>query len=224
MAPRLRSAESPWISLGAACRLLKVSESTLRQWADSGRIRSYRTPGGHRRFSREDLYALMEGTRPVPEGAAPITWNEAALRRIRRRLRASRGAHPSWFDRMDDATRIRLRLFGHRLLELASQFIRQRRQRALLLEETRAVGEEYGAELARQGVPFTQVVEAYAFFRNTLVDTLLESATTPASRGEEVRQLWHQVNQVTDAVLHGMAQAYDAHAYKRGVGITVGST
>ena len=51
-----------WITLGQACKLLGVNESTLRRWADAGHVRSFRTPGGHRRFSEEDLRVLMAGT------------------------------------------------------------------------------------------------------------------------------------------------------------------
>jgi len=34
---------------------LGVSLGTVRRWADHGHLRSYRTPGGQRRFSAEDL-------------------------------------------------------------------------------------------------------------------------------------------------------------------------
>ena len=33
-----------WITLGQACKLLGVNESTLRRWADAGHTRSFRTP------------------------------------------------------------------------------------------------------------------------------------------------------------------------------------
>ena len=76
-----------WITLGQACKLLGVNESTLRRWADAGHVRSFRTPGGHRRFSEEDLRVLMSGqveklirvvlqlrlSRPDLDGAETIT-------------------------------------------------------------------------------------------------------------------------------------------------------
>lgn len=34
---------------------LGISLGTVRRWADDGHLRSYRTPGGQRRFSAEDL-------------------------------------------------------------------------------------------------------------------------------------------------------------------------
>jgi excisionase family DNA binding protein len=38
-----------------AARYLGVSLATIRRWADAGHLSCYRTPGGQRRFSREQL-------------------------------------------------------------------------------------------------------------------------------------------------------------------------
>jgi excisionase family DNA binding protein len=38
-----------------AARYLGVSLATVRRWADAGHLDYYRTPGGQRRFSREQL-------------------------------------------------------------------------------------------------------------------------------------------------------------------------
>lgn len=47
--------DSGWLTMRQACRLLGVSEPTLRKWADAGRIAVFRTPGGHRRFTVEAI-------------------------------------------------------------------------------------------------------------------------------------------------------------------------
>jgi excisionase family DNA binding protein len=46
------------VTLGQAAASLEVSASTLRRWADDGRIRVVRTPGGHRRFPVSELRRL----------------------------------------------------------------------------------------------------------------------------------------------------------------------
>jgi excisionase family DNA binding protein len=38
-----------------AARYLGVSLATIRRWTDAGHIGCYRTPGGQRRFSRDQL-------------------------------------------------------------------------------------------------------------------------------------------------------------------------
>lgn len=45
---------SPWLGLAEAVEVLGVHESTVRRWADRGAIKTIRTPGNQRRFSRED--------------------------------------------------------------------------------------------------------------------------------------------------------------------------
>lgn len=37
-------------------KILGVSDGTLREWADSGKIKSFRTPGGQRRYEVSDLF------------------------------------------------------------------------------------------------------------------------------------------------------------------------
>jgi excisionase family DNA binding protein len=52
------------LSVLGAARLLRVSIQTVHAWADSGRIPSWRTQGGHRRFSAAALYTA--GRVPAP--------------------------------------------------------------------------------------------------------------------------------------------------------------
>lgn len=47
---------------------LGVSLATVRRWSNDGYLRCYRTPGGQRRFSREQLDAFL-GTLSRDEGA-----------------------------------------------------------------------------------------------------------------------------------------------------------
>ncbi|MDP7469317.1 MAG: helix-turn-helix domain-containing protein, partial [Dehalococcoidia bacterium] len=70
-----------WLPLGDARRLLAVSQATLRQWADGGYLRVYRTPGGHRRFLRDDVEAFFQGKPPGPDSEKEEALEGLALRR-----------------------------------------------------------------------------------------------------------------------------------------------
>ena len=59
-----------------AAELLDVSASTLRRWAGSGKVASRRTPGGQRRFRRDDLVALLP---PAPAAASAQLEQERKL-------------------------------------------------------------------------------------------------------------------------------------------------
>jgi excisionase family DNA binding protein len=62
--------ESPLgLSTSQAARALGVSLGTIRRWSDMGYLESYRTPGGQRRFSRDQIEEFIEslqrGSRPT---------------------------------------------------------------------------------------------------------------------------------------------------------------
>jgi len=46
-----------------AARYLGVSLATIRRWTDAGYISCYRTPGGQRRFAREQLDSFITSMR-----------------------------------------------------------------------------------------------------------------------------------------------------------------
>jgi diguanylate cyclase (GGDEF)-like protein/excisionase family DNA binding protein len=62
--------ERRWLRLGPAAELLGVSVNTLRRWSDAGRIACYRSAGGHRRFRRSDIEALLRENGGRREAAA----------------------------------------------------------------------------------------------------------------------------------------------------------
>jgi len=49
-----------WMTIGEASQFLGVSPSTLRAWAQSGKLRAYRTVGNHRRFKTEDMVDFLK--------------------------------------------------------------------------------------------------------------------------------------------------------------------
>ncbi|PZC46553.1 MAG: hypothetical protein C1O27_001695 [Chloroflexi bacterium] len=141
---------------------------------------------------------LRQETRRSDDGAS---WDQAALQRIRRRLRGSKTSPPAWFEEMDEQERLRLRMFGHRLLALASEYASQPRHRSQLLDEAGRIGEEYGEELGRRGTTLSQVIEAFMFFRNAMMEVQPEGNSPHAAQP--------QSNAVADAVLMGIAKSYE---------------
>jgi excisionase family DNA binding protein len=61
-----------WLTLGQAADYLGVAQSTVRKWADNGRLPAFYTPGGHRRFRRGDLDAFLSGSRVSRGREAPL--------------------------------------------------------------------------------------------------------------------------------------------------------
>jgi excisionase family DNA binding protein len=59
-----------WLTLGQAAAFLGAAQSTVRKWADRKLLPAFYTPGGHRRFRRDDLEAFLAGG-PSPSQGAP---------------------------------------------------------------------------------------------------------------------------------------------------------
>jgi len=52
--------EPDWLTLGQAAKYLGMAQSTIRKWSDNGRLPTFYTPGGHRRYRRSDLDHFLE--------------------------------------------------------------------------------------------------------------------------------------------------------------------
>ena len=190
-----------WMSLGAVSRELGINEATLRQWADRGRLPVYRTPGGHRRFLREDVDALMREHSNGGRMATSVAIDPEApvLRRIRRKLSQLDPVEQSWMQSFHAEGRDRMRLFGRRLLSLLLQtrLNGRGRRRGETLSETHMLGHEYGSEMAARGVPLTDSVHAFLFFRQAVVDAVQPDQLP-------------QVIEISDRVLLGLVDAYSS--------------
>lgn len=52
------------LSPAEAAKALGVHVKTISAWARSGKLKAYRTIGGHRRYKAADCRALLDGTDP----------------------------------------------------------------------------------------------------------------------------------------------------------------
>ena len=50
-----------WYTGSQVAELFAVHAATVVRWADAGKIPSFRTPGGHRRYPRTAIDALLRG-------------------------------------------------------------------------------------------------------------------------------------------------------------------
>lgn len=91
------------LTTSEAARHLGVSLSTVRRWSDLGYLRGYRTPGGQRRFSIEQLDAFIDSLQsgaaprqaPEPEAADEPTFTPESVFRVERREPPEPGEPPA---------------------------------------------------------------------------------------------------------------------------------
>lgn len=143
------------LTLGEASRRLGVHPDTLRRWADARRVRSWLTPGGHRRFERSAIDALTGRIRGDPE--------------VRRAARE-----------VDDDARAAFRARGATLVRVLRAYATADdpvvRARQLALAETCASA--YAREARSRGVTLAGAVGVVLAVRRHVVAEL--AATAPA--------------------------------------------
>jgi len=171
-----------WLTLGEASELLGVHPATLRAWADEGKIPSFRTPGGHRRFAREDLQAFMRdrsaGAGSMPQRRGEVV--ERAVATARTRLPQARSGAP-WYEAFDEELRQRKRQEGRLLFALALQYVAKPEERPEILGRALDLARRYGEDSVRFGVSLVDTLRAIMFFRQALLDAL--EANGDATRG-----------------------------------------
>ncbi|HKB33339.1 MAG TPA: helix-turn-helix domain-containing protein [Candidatus Dormibacteraeota bacterium] len=174
MGPLAAHAHSPWLSLGEASRLLGITPATLRRWADHGDVAAFVTPGGHRRFPRSAIEALVprqRSRRPMLTGLTA-----SASRVTRAYLRTPRHGHPAndpGIAALSDAERADLRDRGRRLLLLLLDHLNEEpRRSSLKLAEAEDQATQYGRRAATLGASLSATLEAFVRFRGAFTAEL----------------------------------------------------
>jgi hypothetical protein len=200
-----------WLSLGPASRLAGVDPDTLRRWADEGRVEVYVTPGGHRRFDRRAIEALVLTRRP---GARPLASLGASPERLARAYRRSytidAAAHVLPAD--DDAERERYRRDGRRLVEAlvahldadASDGAGRTRSEA----EATALVDDLARRLAASGTSLTEAVGLFVAARRPFLDELTGLGRRRALDAARLAALYERASGLLDRLLLRLIATY----------------
>ncbi|HCV00900.1 MAG: hypothetical protein CL897_03970 [Dehalococcoidia bacterium] len=204
------SQQQEWVSLGRASKLLGVSHSTVRRWADAGEVRSYRTSGGHRRILEEDVRQFMSQSNPAGETADTDRISELAVGRVKRRLSRRRQTHEmDAFAGLEKATRERLRFIGRQLVDLFARFVSSRTRPERFIDDARSIGGEYGRTLVAAGVTLTDAIMTFNSLRHSLEETAAQLASEAQQGTEGAVEAMESILALADTVLEGMAQVYE---------------
>lgn len=65
-----RDADRPKLTPSEVASLFRVDPKTVTRWAQAGRIPSFKTPGGHRRFYEDEIRPFLESGIPAEALAA----------------------------------------------------------------------------------------------------------------------------------------------------------
>jgi excisionase family DNA binding protein len=187
------------MTLHEASAFLDVAPSTVRRWADAGRIPVRRTEGGHRRFEAAAVRALRAATAPVAsERGSMLTLSQ-------------RPAQQAWHTHFASAAVAdQMRELGQRLLGLLIQYLVWQGDNSRFLDDGRQVGASYGAVARDAGITMRETLEAFLYFRQTFWRTALQMpAVTEASDVAEVMRIAERIDHFMNAVLLSTISAYE---------------
>lgn len=162
-----------WLTLGEVAQLLGVHPSTVRNWADAGKIPVHRTQGGHRRFRYQEVLLWMkaqQGDGTDDESVEHLL--QEALKRIRWRVAEGQMAGQSWYQRLDVEARQVYRRSGRLLLQGLALYLSGKEDEGLA--EAQALGYEYAMRGRQYGLSLEETVQAFFFFRSEVLGALLE--------------------------------------------------
>ena len=204
-----------WLSLGPASRLLGIDPDTLRRWADQGRVATWTTPGGHRRFERASIERLATGRRShggpllATLGASP----ERVARAYRRHYAAGSAMQAgSAVASADETTRAAFRRDGLRLIETLIAYLdrdpRDTDERDRLEEAAQAVVDDQARRLAADGTSLTEAVVGFVAARQPFLDELAGLGRRRSLDPGRLASLYSDASAVLDRLL---LRFIDAH-------------
>ncbi len=198
-----------WLSLSEVAELVGVHPSTIRIWADQGRLPVHRTQGGHRRFKRSEVELCMSAQR-INSTADLNSIIQNALKRVR--LQVGEGALEAeeWYGKLDMEARQQYRESGRALLQgLINCLISEEDDNR---SEARALGYEYASRGQRCGLSCADASHAFLFFRTQLVEAMLGVYESAAIRSSDIwSDMFRKTTAFTDQILITLLETYEAY-------------
>jgi len=213
--PTRASAKDPgWVTLTEACRLLGVSPSTVRRWADAGMIRTFVTPGGHRRFSRAGLEALLPQRPTGRPSLSGLGETPGRMARGYRREADLTAGHIPWIEELDDARRERFRSHGRGIVTslLAVLDTDDLGRRAELLRSAEDSCAEYGRFAGREGLGSATTADLFLRFRRPFLAELGALARRRELDASATSTLITEANTALDGLLLATLRGWEAAA------------
>jgi len=200
-----------WLTLGEASRMLGVDPDTLRRWADNGKVEVLKTPGGHRRFLRVSIEAMLPRPRRSLSaiGEAP----DRVAAEFRKRVRSDL-ATQDWTRHFDETS---LRWFRERGMRMSDLLIGhldagRRPGHQAQLDQAAALGREYGVEAKRQGLSLGEATQAFLFFRARFLAEIASVARRRSLEPKPAATLFAEADRALDIVILALTDGHRATA------------
>ncbi|MEJ5223162.1 MAG: helix-turn-helix domain-containing protein [Anaerolineales bacterium] len=198
-----------WLSLSEAAEILGVHPSTVRNWSDQGLLPVYRTGGKHRRYKKNEV-ELWAATAREGKVLAPVSAMQAAVGQVRVQIAEGRLQEQTWYRKLDSEARLQYRYGGMALVNGLMGYLSSDDE-SQAAAEAHSIGYEYASRARRYNLSMLEAVQAYLFFRNTLLDAVMhvyQDANIPS--GAAWGSMLKKVNAYTDQVMLSLLETYQA--------------
>ncbi|MBN2549102.1 MAG: helix-turn-helix domain-containing protein [Anaerolineales bacterium] len=201
--------QSEWLSLSDAAQILGVHPSTVRSWSDQGILPVHRTNGGHRRYWRGEIELWVQSQQA--NGLDEINLMvQNALRNVRFHISEGILTREAWYNKLDDEARELYRASGRNLMQGLINSINSSDDN--VMDEAEALGYEYASRGRRYGMNSVEAANAFLFFRNSLLESMLKMYEAAAVRSPHAwSNMFRRINEFTDRILITILETYEAY-------------
>lgn len=192
------------MTLGEASRFLGVDASTLRAWADAGRLATFRTPGGHRRFLRRALIEFLEDSRREGKPRLADLIGPHADRLVPGAVEQIR--QQQWYTALDREGAKAIGAVCHDLMDALAGYLTGGVRQGVHLAAGEQAGRELGGRVAALRLSPADATQAFLFFKQIITDAV--SMRLPLSPDGKVRSL-RRIEAFLNRVLLEMMSAHE---------------
>jgi excisionase family DNA binding protein len=201
-----------WVTLTEACRLLGISPSTIRRWADAGTVRTFVTPGGHRRFSRAGLEAMLPARPSVRPSLVDLGETPGRLARGYRHSGDDAATRIPWVSELDDTKRERFRGYGRGIVAalISALDADDPVRRGELLRSAEDACTQYGRLASDEGLGASMTADVFLRFRRPFLAELGALARRREFDAAATSTLIADANTALDGLLLATIRGWEA--------------
>ena len=190
-----------------------MDPDTLRRWADNGKVEVFTTPGGHRRFLRSAIDALLPRPRAIkrPSLAAMGETSDRVTAEFRKRVRTDVGDQ-DWHTRFDESSLRWFRERGVRMSDLLLGHLDAARRagQEQYLAQSESLGREYGVEAKRAGLSLGEATQAFLYFRARFMAEIAHVARRRSLESAQAAVLFEEADRALDRIILAMIAGHQA--------------
>ncbi len=190
-----------FFTMAQASKLLGVHPRTLREWADRGHIAHVKTPGGHRRFPRDELERFVQR---MEERAGGQSLAQAARKAIRAAITGDPVSLPARRSmlpvQLTDEQRTGMRAIGRQLVGLLIRYAAGETDEDVLAQ-ARRLGTSYGRLCRRAGMSVSTTIATFNFVRDPIIKVTFDSLSETAGIDSSKPQLYRRLDRFFSEVL-----------------------